>query len=558
MADLDSENHVYPDWFSHSKVIEDIELRHQPYNTKINLNEVWYKSLSIPETNFSTTLDTYSFEELQAGGIGYGSHLAFDDRVYVFHSNWAGFGIPANGRAAALVYDNDRNLTDFIYKKIPGGTHQYPLLNSDGTFKVLFPGVDEGELEDGEPGDATSWVFNPSDNTFSEVPINVGCHGSNKFDYEKDGDEDVICQSWGGEFNGKPIIFKNNGLLSFEAVEVESNGVPGHMSASAFYDDDFLNIIYTDTAGVGLSYNIADFTNVIARYLPNDLTKIVDVIELPKPFFEKDLYKDIPIVSGWENSVGLSHDVRSHPIDYDNDGDMDIIIGSMIWAQGHKYGFSIMQFLTNNNGTYVDETEERLFNWSLFSPGTHNMHFYDFNSDGYTDIYAEDAGCNYYGVSGDPIIPDDYLCNGRVLINDGDGHFVVIIETNQLNQLDFIRENYPRWAPFSAFSPKLGMTKNKELFWSSISHDYDKPAVAGGDVVYNGKVDVVTIKLSNKLNTGPNGIDPAERGEPGFNEFYYLLHNNKAKEAVSNRTYANGLEHYIAVGKALGYKINAN
>ena len=63
-----------------------------------------------------------------------------------------------------------------------------------------------------------------------------------------DGDEDVICQSWGGEFNGKPIIFKNNGLLSFEAVEVESNGVPGHMSASAFYDDDFLNIIYTDTA----------------------------------------------------------------------------------------------------------------------------------------------------------------------------------------------------------------------------------------------------------------------------------------------------------------------
>ena len=185
VLNLDSTNHIYPDWFSHSKVIEDIELNHQPYSTKINLNKVWYKSLSIPETNFSTTLDTYSFEETQSGGIGYGSHLAFDDRVYVFHSNWEGFNMPANGRAAALVYDKDRNLTDFIYKKIPGGTHQYPLLNSDGTFQVLFPGVDEGELKDGEPGDATSWVFNPSDNTFSEVPINVGCHGSNKFDYEQ-------------------------------------------------------------------------------------------------------------------------------------------------------------------------------------------------------------------------------------------------------------------------------------------------------------------------------------------------------------------------------------
>ena len=38
-------------------------------------------------------------------------------------------------------------------------------------------------------------------------------------------------------------------------------------------------------------------------------------------FFEKDIFKDIPIVPNWENSVGLSHDVKSHPIDYDNDGD---------------------------------------------------------------------------------------------------------------------------------------------------------------------------------------------------------------------------------------------
>ena len=557
-AEVTGENlYSYADWDSHSLIIDNIQTRHQPYNTKINLEEAWYKTLSIPESEFTTTVDTYTFEELQSGGIGYGSHLAFDDRTYVFYSNWEGFNMPANGRAAALVYDNDRNLTDFIYKKIPGGTHQYPLLNSDGTFQVLFPGVDEGELNDGEPGDATSWVFNPSDNTFTEVPINVGCHGSNKFDYEQDGDEDVICQSWGGEFDGKPIIFKNNGLLSFEAVKVETNGVPGHFSASAFYDDDFLNIIYTDAHGVGLSYNIADFTNVIARYLPNDLTKIVDVIELPKPFFEKDVYKDIPIYSGWENSVGLSHDVRSHPVDYDNDGDIDIIIGSLIWASGHEYGFSVMQFLTNNDGIYVDETEQRLFNWSLFSPGTHSMHFYDFNGDGYIDIYAEDAGCNYYAVNGEPSIPDDYLCNGRLAVNDGTGHFIVVIETNQLNQLDYIRENFPRWAPFPAFSPLLGMTADKELFWSKIMHDYDEPSESGGDVVYNGKVDVVTVKLSKMLSTGPNGIDPALRGESGYNEFYYLLNNESAMDSVKAGEYPNGLEHYIAVGKELGYLSNA-
>ena len=76
----------------------------------------------------------------------------------------------------------------------------------------------------------------------------------------------------------------------------------------------------------------------------------------------------------------------------------------------------------------------------------------------------------------------------------------------------------------------------------------------GGDVVINGKVEVVTVKLNKKLSTGPNGIDPALKGEAGFNEFYYLLHNPEAREAVKSGAYENGLEHYIDIGKGLGYK----
>ena len=546
----------YAEWDAHSLIVDDIQTRHQPYDTKINIKEVWYKTLSMAESEFTTSLDTYAFEELQSGGIGYGSHLALDDRTYVFHSNWEGFQTAANGRAAAMIYDNDRNLIDFKYKKIPGSTHPYPLLNTDGSYQVLFPGVDEGEIKDGLPGDATSWAYNPADDTFTEIPINVGCHGSNKFDYEQDGDEDVICQSWGGEFDYKPIIFRNNGLLDFEAIRVESNDVPGMMSASAFYDDDFLYVIYTDTNGLPLSYGIPEKSNVIAKYHPDDLSKILDVTGLPLPYFEREIFKDIPIHVGWEDTIGLSHDVRSHPIDYDNDGDMDIIIGSLIWADGsHQYGFSVMQFLTNNNGTYEDETEKRLFNWNLFNPGTHSMHFHDFNGDGYIDIYAEDKGCNWYAAGGSPTIPEDYLCNGKVLVNDGTGHFIAIIETNQINQIAFLNENHPRSVPWPGFSPILGMTKDKELFWSYINHDYD---VVDGEAAYSGNVDVVSVKLSNKLSTGPNGIDPALRGEPEFNEFYYLLNNPEALESVENGTHENGLEHYIDIGKAAGYKPNAH
>ena len=659
--------YLYADWNSHSEVIEKINNRHQPYETKVNIDEVWYKTLSMPASLFTSTLDTYTFDDLQSGGIGYGTHLALNDRTYIFHANWEGFDSAANGRAAAMIYDNDRKLIDFKLKKIPGSTHPYALLNKDGSYQILFPGVDEGEIKDSLPGDATSWAFNPADDTFTEISINSGCHGSNKFDYEQDGDEDVICQSWGGEFNYKPIIFKNKGLLEFEAIRVENNDVPGQMSTSAFYDDNHLNIIYTDTNGLALSYEIPELSNVIAKYDPNDLSKIVDVVGLPLPYFERETFKNIPVHVGWEQSVGLSHDVRSHPIDYDNDGDMDIIIASLIWADGsHEYGFSVMQFLTNKDGVYVDETEQRLFNWNLFNPGTHSMHFHDFNGDGYTDIYAEDKGCNWYAAAGSPQIPEDYLCNGRLLVNDGTGHFLVIIETNQLNQISFLNENYPRWYPFPGFSPIIGMTKDKELLWSYINHDYDPPPTPGesinvtvaanqngsgnvyvidgeqkkalelkigtrytfnhptnhpfkfsttsdgrhsggseytdnvdtsqsgktiitvnsatpktlnyycnvhqnmgssvaikedeqnsGDVVINGNVDVVTIKLNRKLSTGPNGIDPAVKGEPDFNEFYYLLHNEEAREAIKNGAYENGLEHYINVGKSLGYKASA-
>ena len=75
----------YAEWDAHSLIVDDIQTRHQPYDTKINIKEVWYKTLSMAESEFTTSLDTYAFEELQSGGIGYGSHLALDDRTYVFH-----------------------------------------------------------------------------------------------------------------------------------------------------------------------------------------------------------------------------------------------------------------------------------------------------------------------------------------------------------------------------------------------------------------------------------------------------------------------------------------
>ena len=49
--------------------------------------------------------------------------------------------------------------------------------------------------------------------------------------------------------------------------------------------------------------------------------------------------------------------------------------------------------------------------------------------------------------------------------------------------------------------------------------------------------------------TGPNGTNPDTLGVPGFNEFYYLLHNEEARAAVKSGEFESGLEHYLARGQ---------
>ena len=61
-------------------------------------------------------------------------------------------------------------------------------------------------------------------------------------------------------------------------------------------------------------------------------------------------------------------------------------------------------------------------------------------------------------------------------------------------------------------------------------------------------------ELKKEIGTGPDFINTADQGIPGFKEKYYLNENSSAKEAVGVGTYATGLEHYLAEGKDAGLK----
>ena len=73
--------YAYADWDSHAAVLNDIQTTHSPYDTKINIEKIWYQTLSIRNQTFHQQL-MQQFLELQ---VGYWVMvlIAFEDRPYV-------------------------------------------------------------------------------------------------------------------------------------------------------------------------------------------------------------------------------------------------------------------------------------------------------------------------------------------------------------------------------------------------------------------------------------------------------------------------------------------
>jgi hypothetical protein len=77
----------------------------------------------------------------------------------------------------------------------------------------------------------------------------------------------------------------------------------------------------------------------------------------------------------------------------------------------------------------------------------------------------------------------------------------------------------------------------------------------GGSNVLSERLDQFHIYYGkNRLLTGPNYVNPADEGAPGFNEHYYLDSYPTVAALVANGTYATGLAHYLAIGKTLQYE----
>ena len=536
------------DWLDYQHDLDLIEQqRTETYRLGINIDKIWFKSLQIPSSAFSSKTRKFDTDHVHGSGIGYGVSLNLaDNKQVLFSANWQhsddwDVNIEDNGNAYAIeIVDGEP--ARFNSRKIPGSAHPSILKNKDDTYSIIFPGIDEGPLfyknqggETDRKAGAKSYQFNLDNFDWSLINEigTIAAHNTFAYDYDQDGDDDLFSTTWADEGDyDKGIIFKNN-TNSFEAVVINAR-MTGYSMISAFHDKDVnLGVVFGDTMGFGGQFeNIPSETNVIGYFDNGISNENSSFKELPEGYLEKEEFDENK--NEFQDGMHQSHDVKSFPADIDNDGDIDIIMSSK------SYGTqtTVLQILVNNDGTYVDETDSRLYNWLMHAKGSHVLRMTDINNDGFIDVVLSDTA-RYRAQSLEGQRTNTGI-GSRMLINDGLGNFVV----TAYQQIDIPTEDKETGAYIFSKSTQ-GIMK-----WF---HIY--PRCEDGLPGKCLNLDIIDIK--NDFSTGPNGIDPAKYGVPEFNEFYYILNNSIVKEALIAGEYSSGLDHYLAVGKDMSLKINA-
>lgn len=369
----------------------------------------------------------------------------------------------------------------------------------------------------------------PSSNTLYSKTIVSG-------DIDNDGDIDIYLEAQGAfPFNEHHFLI-NDGAGNFEIdwgvrLSRETPIAPGgfdRFEASDLADvngDGYLDVVMGTLRKADNQQE-----NATAVIILNDGTGHFpeeNLIRLPLS----------PFNQGWVSTPAIDL------FDIDDDGDLDIIQHQTREAtfagDTETYTGRFIQILINQNGTFVDETAARIPNTALtmakvvdfgFGPSDNpnapiqdRKNVFDVNGDGYLDIFM---------YVWHPLGPH----NPIIYLNDGEGFF-----TEVPGEFFGLEPNFTtiRFAnPFDATGDGINdlITVN----------GWDEPDV--GVTVFPGLA---------ALSTGPEFVDPAAFGAPGFNEQYYLRTNPGVAAAVASGDLVSGLQHYLVFGRDEGRPASA-
>jgi hypothetical protein len=159
----------------------------------------------------------------------------------------------------------------------------------------------------------------------------------------------------------------------------------------------------------------------------------------------------------------------------------------------------------------------------------------DLNNDAFLDIVGLYQTKYYAGI--------EELWATTLFFNDGTGAFQVV-EGSQLLAATTATSDGRRWE-LGSFVPTVVAPNRIE----GIAVEF------GGGLMK--VLNFFKVVANGGIGTGPDFVDPATLGVPGFNEFYYLRRYPDAAAAVLGGVFRSGLAHYLAVGIARGYQPHA-
>lgn len=267
---------------------------------------------------------------------------------------------------------------------------------------------------------------------------------------------------------------------------------------------------------------------------------------LPAPYFDRDA----TYAAFRSLSPNKSHNIHVEILDLNQDGRQDIIVSVMLWEASVGTQAGVFQILINRgNLQFTDETDTSLYNFFLGASGSHQPIYRDINGDGFPDILSSDPyGSASQNPDGSTWSSNPQTWANRILINTGTGKFVQAMWNELREHTVAMRQiaNDPRLSQFDNVAGyytlpdgRLGYIARQTTFTTDTG-------------AYVELLSWFDFRTETPLGTGPNGIDAAGQGAPGFSEYFYLTQYPDVAAAVTSGRYASGLAHYLAEGRAAG------
>lgn len=370
---------------------------------------------------------------------------------------------------------------------------------SDGHTEILLP-----DENDGSNTALLRWNGNGFDEIRNWVPLSLwkdcpSCLHAQSWmvlsDFDQDGKQDLLVTGQDHNPNFQ-ILFGSGGAFTTGSLLVLPDGPFGHTMGGP------------QTAPV--VHTTSEVSPVIVADFNNDGKPDIFAIE-------REAYDYLPGVYTDTNDP-------TYPDIHANGG--TVVVNStfqMLINQGSR------QFTDVSSVSTVQNLGRREHN---------NLFAVDINNDGFLDVVGVYVTEFYAGVA-----PQ---MGTTLFLNDGTGAFQVVDGVQLLAAVTTTPPNGQQWN-LGAFVPTVVNAQHMEgIVYESVGGCAVEFCPATGLNLYR-------VVANGAIGTGPNFVDPASQGVPGFNEFYYLRHYPDAATAVQAGQYPTGLAHYLAVGKAKGY-----